>query len=277
MNNPEVLINSALHLKTAEILINAITSIFGSVEGSDNDHRVLVQKLKQNIYHFSAAKSLTQMQYYRDAMIGDDGKILGTSSFIKKIADTVEIFNKKYLETEADNAHYSAIMADKWDRFAEDDWLQYSTVGDRHVRPSHAILDKHTAPKSDVFWKNNYPPNGWNCRCIAVPGKANYQNKLTSQEAENQLKEENKDSPFYNNVGISKVIFKDNHPYFINSKGKEQNLSWQQYGLPNLDKIKTLEGYSEKWMDAKGVITEIDFSADSKNIDKFRKGILVDR
>ena len=73
------------------------------------------------------------------------------------------------------------------------------------------------------------------------------------------------------------MIFKDNHPYFINSKGKEQNLSWQQYGLPNLDKIKTFDNYNKKWMNAKGVITEVDFSADPKKIDKQRKGILIER
>lgn len=276
MSNPDILINPNLHLKTAETLINAINSGFGSIGSSADDHRVLIEKLKQNIYAFSAAKSFTQMQYYRDAMI-EDGKIISGQAFIKKIADTGEIFNKKFLEAESENAHYSAIMADKWDRFTEEDWLQYSTVGDSRVRPSHAVLDKHTAPKSDLFWKTNYPPNGWSCRCVVVPGKSNHQNKLTDQEAERQLTEENKDSPFYNNVGISKVIFKDNHPYFINSKGKEQNLSWQQYGLPNLDKIKTFEEYSEKWMNAKGVITEVDFSADPKKIDKQRKGILIDR
>ena len=180
------------------------------------------------------------MQYYRDAMI-EDGKIISGQAFIKKIADTGEIFNKKFLEAESENAHYSAIMADKWHRFAEEDWLQYSTVGDSRVRPSHAVLDKHTAPKSDIFWKTNYPPNGWSCRCTVVPGKGTHQNRLTRQEAGKQLKDENKDTPFYNNVGLSKVIFKDNHPYFVNAGGKEQNLSWQQYGLPSLKKIKTEE------------------------------------
>jgi len=179
--------------------------------------------------------------YYRDMMIGDDGKILGKDSFIKKIADTGEIFNKKFLESEYENAYYSSIMADKWDRFGDDEYLQYSTVGDSNVRPSHAALDKYTAPKNATFWITNYPPNGWNCRCTVIPGKDNYQNRLTEREAGNQLKSENRDTPFYNNVGESKLIFKDNHPYFINSKGKETNLSWEQYGMPDLKKIRAEE------------------------------------
>ncbi|AKK74452.1 hypothetical protein OK18_19160 [Chryseobacterium gallinarum] len=207
----------------------------------DQARKRLTEKLKQNIYAFSAAKSFTQMQYYRDMMIGEDGSILGKSSYIKKIADTGEIFNKKFLEAEYENAYYSAVMADQWERYAEDEILQYSTAGDSHVRPSHAALDKYTAPKSHPFWINNYPPNGWGCRCIATPGKAGYQNRLTDKEAGNQLKAENKDTPFYNNVGLSKVIFKDNHPYFVNSRGKELNLSWEQYGMPDLAKIRSEE------------------------------------
>lgn len=241
LKNKDIKINANLHLKTAEQLIKAVSDGFGNIDSSDDDRKILISKLKQNIYAFSAAKSFTQMQYYRDAMVGEDGNILSTASFIKKIADTGEIFNKTHLTAESENAHYSAIMADKWDRFADDDWLQYSTVGDSRVRPSHAILDKHTAPKSDGFWKSNYPPNGWSCRCTVVPGKENHQNSLTRPEAGKQLKEENKDTPFYNNVGLSKVIFKENHPYFINAAGKEANLSWQQYGLPSLDKIRTEE------------------------------------
>ena len=32
-----------------------------------------------------------------------------------------------------------------------------------------------------------------------------------------------------------------NNPYFLNTKGKEMNLSWEQYGLPSIDKIRTNE------------------------------------
>lgn len=233
------MINSSLHLATAQKLITALENGLGSSVNLDVNTQQLAEKLKQNIYAFSAAKSFTQMMYYRDMMISDDGNILGKGSFIKKIADTGEIFNKRFLEAEYENAYYSAIMADQWDRFNDDDYLQYTTVGDSHVRPSHAILDKHTAIKNSPFWINNYPPNGWGCRCSVVPGKSGYVNKLSDKEAGSQIKAENRDTPFYNNVGLSKLVFKDNHPYFVNSKGKETNLSWEQYGMPNIERIRT--------------------------------------
>ncbi|SIT25573.1 phage putative head morphogenesis protein, SPP1 gp7 family [Chryseobacterium ureilyticum] len=239
MENKDILINANLHLETAKKLIEALEKGLDTSVYYDNDTRHLAEKLKQNIYAFSAAKSFTQMMYYRDMMIGDDGNTLSKGSFIKKIANTGEVFNKRYLEVEYENAYYSSIMADQWDRYAPDDLLEYTTVGDRHVRPAHAALDKHTAPKNDPFWIRNYPPNGWNCRCSVVPGDENFKNKLTDRDAGNVLKQEIKNTPFDNNVGLSKLIFKDNHPYFVNSKGKESNLSWEQYGMRDIDRIRT--------------------------------------
>lgn len=46
---------------------------------------------------------------------------------------------------------------------------QYVTVGDDRVRPEHEVLDGVTLPKDDPFWQRFYPPNGWNCRCQAIP------------------------------------------------------------------------------------------------------------
>lgn len=46
---------------------------------------------------------------------------------------------------------------------------KYVTVGDDRVRPSHAAIDGVTLPKGHAFWEANYPPNGWACRCQAIP------------------------------------------------------------------------------------------------------------
>lgn len=46
---------------------------------------------------------------------------------------------------------------------------KYVTVGDDRVRDSHIALDGVTLPKTDPFWQENYPPNGWACRCQALP------------------------------------------------------------------------------------------------------------
>ena len=46
---------------------------------------------------------------------------------------------------------------------------KYVTTGDDRVRQSHAMLEGVTLPKDHVFWTMFYPPNGWNCRCQAIP------------------------------------------------------------------------------------------------------------
>lgn len=46
---------------------------------------------------------------------------------------------------------------------------KYVTVGDSRVRESHVELEGTTLPKDDPFWDTNRPPNGWACRCQAIP------------------------------------------------------------------------------------------------------------
>lgn len=204
----------------------------------DDDRAVLVEYLQRNIYAFSAAKSFFQMQYYRDMMVGGNGKILDFGTYRKQIANTGELFNNTHLQTEYQHAYQSAIMAHKWETL-DTEYLQYSTVGDSRVRPEHRALDKFTAPKSDIVWRRIYPPNGWNCRCIVVPGKEHQsETKMTAIEAGRLMKDHLKDTLFDNNVGISRLIFSDGHPYFQNAKGKIQNLSWEHYGMPNIEQIR---------------------------------------
>lgn len=239
-------INPDLYLKTAKDLMNAINNGLGGVSFAyDDDRNQLIAALQKNIYPFSAAKSLVQMNQYRDMMIGADGKLLSFASFKKVIADQGEVFNNNYLQAEHQHAMQSAIMAHKWDTLNAE-YLEFSTVGDSRVRFEHKKLDKFTAPKNDPVWRRIYPPLAWNCRCTVIPGIVqNNEKKMTANEAGAMAKPWVKDTIFDNNVGLSKVIYKDNHPYFKNAKGNVHNLSWEQYGLQPLHKIRVnpLEEY----------------------------------
>jgi SPP1 gp7 family putative phage head morphogenesis protein len=44
-------------------------------------------------------------------------------------------------------------------------YLRYVSILDAHTRPKHKTMHGIIRHKDDDFWKNNYPPNGWNCRC----------------------------------------------------------------------------------------------------------------
>ncbi|MDL1913037.1 MAG: hypothetical protein FDW93_00705 [Bergeyella sp.] len=178
------------------------------------------------------------MEYYRDLMIGEEGQIVSFSKFMQRIADTGALFNREYLEAEYNHAHMSAIMASKWDSILGD-YLEYSAVNDARTRPSHKKLHRFNAPKNHPIWNKIYPPNGWNCRCTVIPGYEQKVNKkITAEEAGKIMKPELKNTIFDNNVGKSRLIFKNNHPYFLKNGEKIQNLSWEQYGLKSTEKIQ---------------------------------------
>ncbi|OWP84334.1 hypothetical protein BWK59_05790 [Flavobacterium davisii] len=229
-----------LYFKTAGILMDAVYQGLGTTQFEYDDQRaVLGAHLQHNIYAFSAAKSFTQLLYFRDAMLDEDGKIRSYASYRKKIADAGLLFNDRYLNTEYNTAQQSAIMAHKWE-VLESEYLEFSTVGDDRVRPEHTVLDKFTALKSDPVWKKIYPPLAFNCRCTVVPGKkTNNEKKMTAIEAAKAINPHIKNTPFDNNVGMSRLVFTDNHPYFKNVDGEVKNLSCQQYGLRSFEQIKT--------------------------------------
>lgn len=45
------------------------------------------------------------------------------------------------------------------------EYIRYVAILDNRTRAQHRALHGKIAHKDDDFWKRNYPPNGWNCRC----------------------------------------------------------------------------------------------------------------
>ena len=45
----------------------------------------------------------------------------------------------------------------------------YSGVLDDRERDEHLKIEGVSLPKEHPFWEKSYPPNGWSCRCIALP------------------------------------------------------------------------------------------------------------
>ena len=130
-----------------------------------------------------------------------------------------------YLQAEYQTAKASARMASDWKRIEMDadvlPLLQYQTVGDGRVRPTHAALDNIIRPISDPFWKQYYPPNGWRCRCTVIQlseGQETDLSKFTPPEDVPPL--------FRMNAGQDGYVFKskgkDKHPYFDIAKGDKE-------------------------------------------------------
>lgn len=46
--------------------------------------------------------------------------------------------------------------------------LQYHHTPQQHPRLQHLAWDKIVLPVGHVFWKTNFPPNGWFCKCFTI-------------------------------------------------------------------------------------------------------------
>ena len=66
----------------------------------------------------------------------------------------------------------TAYQAGRWQQFEEAGITHLKYVHNdsvRHPRPHHVAMDGTVLPRTDPFWAVNYPPNGFGCKCRAVP------------------------------------------------------------------------------------------------------------
>lgn len=214
----EDLDTNAVYTKTAGQLIGALSQGFGVVYDDTDTRKALQDMFKQNIEQFSYAKTLTQFNLFKDAMFNDKGQIQSFATVKKAVADTGEVFNNHYLRAEHQYVTQTAIMASKWETL-DAEYLEFTTVGDSHVRPEHKLFDKFTALKTDPIWKRLYTPLDWGCRCTVIPGIArNLSKEYDSDWANKVVDPLVKNTIFDNNAAITGVVFNDKHPYF---KAKE--------------------------------------------------------
>lgn len=232
-------IHDGLYFETAKQLMDGLQDgLGGATFDYDDSRNVLKSYLTRNIYHFSAAKNLTELMAFRDMMVDPKtGDILSYSEFRKRIQDLGVQFNEAWLETEFNTAVSTAISAHKWESM-DTEYLEFTTVGDDRVRPEHAILDGLTYPKNHPIWNKMTPPLSYNCRCGLKPGLArNYK----AQDADNDEKYVGglvKDTIFDNNPGVTRLVFDKQHPYFENmATGKLKELKYSNYGLQTLEEI----------------------------------------
>lgn len=154
------------------------------------------------------------MQHYRGLMLNEKKEIIPFDTFKKIVIQEGEVFNLKYLRTEYNLTKQAALMAVKWQEL-DAEYLQFSTVGDRRVRPEHKLFDKFTARKDDPIWKRLYAPLDWGCRCNIIPGKASQvSEEYDSTWANKAVDPLVKGKIFDNNVGITLEIFNKTHPYY---------------------------------------------------------------
>lgn len=133
----------------------ALEVVNSAAENIKNELSNTVQKLIVSGAHVREAKQILGQKFEEFGMRPASKSQLET---IFRTQTQIAFAAGKYNAERHDPEIYDALWG-----------YRYVTAGDDRVRPSHAILDGVTLPKSDKFWQRFYPPNGYNCRCQAIP------------------------------------------------------------------------------------------------------------
>lgn len=211
----------------------------------------LINRVQNNLFKFSAAKSYSETIEMRDAVYDADGNIRPFADFKESARKITGKFNEAYLATERQHVIAAGTQGSRWRDIEESmdthPYLMYVTKRDSHVRDTHRLLDGIVLPADDPFWNEYYPPNDWNCRCST--------RKLTAREAEHYLKQYKGSPPsgstaakmaeqgtpklFRQNVGKSELFSEDEHPYYRGLPGAKaaQLSAVDNYGMSSAKQI----------------------------------------
>ena len=177
--------------------------------------------LSRSNYIFSGMKAFHELNEAFPSLIDENGDRKPFERFLNDVRKIDETYNANYLRAEYNFVNASARAASKWEEFVKDGDrynLQYRTQRDDHVRPEHAALDRVTLPPSDPFWRDFYPPNGWNCRCDVVQVLKSRYPVTDHNEAmrlgEEALRHDTK-GIFRFNAGMERKSVPDYNPYTI--------------------------------------------------------------
>lgn len=169
--------DSELFHVIANHLLSAINKVFtvsktGGVYNQiayDAPDDVFRTALEQNLFHFSAAKTLAEIQALNQAL----NEAKDYNDFRKRADKITDTFNRRWQMTEYGSAVNCAESASVYRRLKSKTKLfpywEYKTAGDDRVREEHAALAGTILRHDDPLWDSIYPPNGWKCRCYVVP------------------------------------------------------------------------------------------------------------
>ena len=191
----------------------------------------LIQKFKKNLWQFSSAKTLAELEYINSLILDKNGRIKPEHQFMQDVKKANILFNRNYLQAEYQTAKRGAQMAHLWNKFLEQKEyypnLVYRTVGDSRVRPEHAALNGVVKPIDDPFWKTYYPPNGWRCRCTVM--------NTAEKVSEGTFKDKTVKPEFHGNTALDEEILTSKGTFFklLNKDYKAKiNAELMKYNMP---------------------------------------------
>jgi SPP1 gp7 family putative phage head morphogenesis protein len=208
--------------------------------------------LEANVQRFSGAKDLAMVQQLNE--LKNTAK--DWPDFIEQARPLMGQYNGAWLKTEYDHAVAASQSAANYLRQLDDADLypfwRYDTAGDDRVRDTHAALDGKVFSITDPEGLRFYPPNGYNCRCVAVPTDEG-DNVASIEDAIQAIGGEQwevmRKKGFDTNPGDTLKIFQRNQEYL---QGFDPNaLSFKSFLLPAFKDKASLPRLDLKPMNSK--------------------------
>jgi SPP1 gp7 family putative phage head morphogenesis protein len=207
--------------------------------------------MEANVQRFSGAKDLAMVQQLNE--LKNSAK--DWPSFIEQARPLLGNYNGAWLKTEYDHAVAASQSAANYLRQLDDADLypfwRYDTAGDDRVRDSHAALDGKVFSITDPEALRFYPPNGYNCRCVAVPTDEGGASSLEDaiQAVGGEAWEVMRKKGFDTNWGDTLRIFQRSQEYL---QGFDPNaLSYRSFLLPEFRDKASLPRLDLKPMSSK--------------------------
>lgn len=174
----------------------------------------MLTRLTRDVWQFSAAKNYQELRDLTLALRDDSGKLREWDDFKEAAEKISEKYNETWLRSEYNFSIAASQNAARWTEFEKEadiiPYLKYQTVGDSAVRDSHRILDGIVKRMDDPFWDENFPPNGWGCRCEALQ-------ELDGEKSEtpaDKMPMTSVPAMFRTNLAKTGLIYPKNHAYY---------------------------------------------------------------
>lgn len=211
----------------------------------------LFENYRHNVFAFSAAKNMAMLQEFNDLLRDKAGNDRTYNQFRSAVMPIDREFNDHHLRTEYNAVTAKAQMGDKWHQLQKYDMLEFRAVMDSKTRKSHAALDGTRLPTDHPFWKRNWPPLDWGCRCTVLPAQGE---AAHNKEVAEQFSQSGAVKPYFKgNSGISgTVINEDEHPYFKKIESYRTGyaksvelMAEENYAMPSVENIVKRKGLPE--------------------------------
>jgi SPP1 gp7 family putative phage head morphogenesis protein len=235
-----------LYAYTVFELDGSFFSGYGSIPRGDIKAIEKAVNFRQNISMFSGAKTFQEVNSLTKAAFLPDGRKRPFAEYKKIALEINEKYDVTWLATEQDTVFLQSQNSRKWMNYENEadvfPILEYVTIGDDRVRPSHADLDGLKLPVNHPLWNRIMPQNGWKCRCTVIQHTPTRKTSAAqTEEKTRKIRDDfKKNAAFDYNPGKTDFIFKENgrgkHEYFKVPKEYKEDQK-NNFGFPSINEV----------------------------------------